>query len=319
MAIDEALLERHGRRRDDLGGISETFVQPRLGSGMTVGVVSRPLGMAQPLGWVICHSFAMEQIHLGRMEVGLARAISAAGFPVLRYHGQGYGDSELGMRHADLSSHVADARDAVALMAGLEGVEQVGVLGARFGGLVAGFVADEGDLPFMALVEPVTRGAQYMRDFLRTQVFFDLVGTSDNGGSPGMEKLREAIASRGWADIRGFKLSAQAYEEISGVSLLERMRRFHGSSFVLGVSRTDRFAPGLQALTDVLRQMGGDVEQGVVQDRLASNFGQHHHRNDAGNRKTDIQFGLYQEVTSKVAAWIGRRIVPADPAREAPG
>ena len=41
-----------------------------------------------------CPSFAMEQIHLGRMEVVMARVLAAAGFPVLRYHGQGYGDSQ---------------------------------------------------------------------------------------------------------------------------------------------------------------------------------------------------------------------------------
>src|SRR2546422_10699076 len=125
MGIDLEMLQQHHLFEDTAAGYSEEFIQPRLGLGNTVAVLSRPLGPSASLGWVICHSFGMEQIHLNRMDVIAARALASAGFPVLRFAGQGYGDSEHGMEVAGLSSHLAESRDAVELMR-RQGVEEVG-------------------------------------------------------------------------------------------------------------------------------------------------------------------------------------------------
>src|SRR6266508_2132301 len=75
MGIDLDLLQQHRRFEDPVAGYSETFIQPRLGGGATVGVLSRPLGPSAGTGWVICHSFGIEQVHLGRMDVIAARAM----------------------------------------------------------------------------------------------------------------------------------------------------------------------------------------------------------------------------------------------------
>src|SRR3989442_15031247 len=131
MATRTAALERHGRYEDRQAGISEEFLQPVLGGERTVAVLSRPLGQSSSVGWVVCHSFGMEQIHLGRLDVLAARALAAAGFPVLRFHGQGYGDSEKGADAIGLSSHLAENADAVRLLQEEEGVGGVGALGAR--------------------------------------------------------------------------------------------------------------------------------------------------------------------------------------------
>src|SRR5262245_47796987 len=97
---------------DQRTGIAEEFLQPTLGEGRTVAVLSRPVGAVRRLGWVICHSCALEQVHLARLEVVVARALSAAGFPVLRYQSQGYGDSE-GTDDIGLASHIEAATGAV--------------------------------------------------------------------------------------------------------------------------------------------------------------------------------------------------------------
>jgi pimeloyl-ACP methyl ester carboxylesterase len=303
MAVDEDLLQRHRRYRDPRAGIEEEFLQPTLGDGKTVAVLARPLERTQRVGWVICHSFGMEQIYLGRLEVGIARAVAAAGFPVLRFHGHGYGDSQGGMEVASLSSHLSEARDAVELLAGRDGLDRVGVIGARFGGLVAALLADRESLPLLAAVDPVTNGSQFMRDFLRTQVFSEMVGASENGNASGMQKLRRQLTDRGWADVKGFLLSRRAYEEISSATLRTELRSFDGSALVLSVSRSGRPGPGVQELSSRLRELGASCEMAVVEHRLAGGFGQHHHRNDAGARKTDTQFEVYQAVTRRVAEW----------------
>src|SRR5437867_1508751 len=93
-------------------GIQETFLQPRIGGGRTVGVLSIPLDLPLAGGWVICHSFALEQVYLQSLESALARKLAATGFAVLRFHTQGYGDSELGVEHISLRGHVDQAGEA---------------------------------------------------------------------------------------------------------------------------------------------------------------------------------------------------------------
>src|SRR6476619_7921264 len=94
MPIDEALLEGSRYYEDPQRGISEEFIRPEIGGARTVAVLSRPLGEQAPLSWVICHSFGREQTVLTLVDVAIARALSSRGFPVLRYQGRGYADSD---------------------------------------------------------------------------------------------------------------------------------------------------------------------------------------------------------------------------------
>src|SRR5438105_5545724 len=77
--------------RDRRIGIEERFLQPVLAGDRTIAVLSTPLDGPRSLGWVICHSFGMEQIHLQPLEVAAARRLAAAGFPSLRFHAPGCG------------------------------------------------------------------------------------------------------------------------------------------------------------------------------------------------------------------------------------
>src|SRR5207302_10678278 len=128
MPVDEGLLLRHRSFEDASTGFTEAFLQPTIGSGRTVAVLSRPMGSAFPVGWVILHSFGLEQMHLSRLDVVVARALAAAGFPGLRLHGQGYGDSEGTDEHSGRGSRLADGTDAIRLLSGQPGVERVGVV-----------------------------------------------------------------------------------------------------------------------------------------------------------------------------------------------
>src|SRR5439155_5056830 len=112
----------------------------RLGGGSTIAVLSRPLAPAHPIGWVVCHSFGLEQINLDQLDVIVARTLAAAGFTCLRFHAQGYGESEL--REVTLEGHVDGALDAVNLLLREPGVGRVGVMGARFGAVVAARAAE---------------------------------------------------------------------------------------------------------------------------------------------------------------------------------
>jgi alpha/beta superfamily hydrolase len=305
--MDLALLEAHARIERPSVGISETFLTPRLGSDATVALLYEPLGTRASEGWVICHSFGQEHSHLMEHEVACARALAAAGFPTLRYHGQGYGDSAGDPDVIGLSSHLADARDAVALMGDQAGIDRVGVLGARFGGLVAGLVADQEGLPLLALWAPVTQGSAYMRELLRSQAAFEVTQEdSDNREEVSPASLLEELQANGWADVKGLRVSRQAYEEIVSASLVRDMDRFSGEALIVVPSTSGTAGSRRSKLADRLRELGARCEEAVVTDAQARAFGQYHFAGPEGF-KVDFQARLERELAATTVSWCRRR------------
>ena len=264
--------------------------------------MTRPSGDASSIGWVVCHSFGLEQLHLTRLEAQLARSLAGQGFPVLRYHGQGYGDSERGMEDISLSSHLADASDAVDLMAGIEGVERVGLIGIRFGAAVAAMVTERRGLPFMVLVDPPARGSQYIRDFLWMGVFAKMLGRFD-GKDPSKSLLAE-LEAKGFADVKGFRLSRRAFDEISALDLTKELVRFRGAALIEAVTRAGKPGPGVSALAGHLRSLGADCSVEVLTDKYAVEFGQYHfHFLEATGAKRDIRLELDEAILRTTVDW----------------
>jgi len=302
LALDLDLLSERRYYEDHKAGIVEEFVQPVLGGARTVGVLSRPLGPSHPLGWVMCHSFGLERLHLGRLDVLMARALSAAGFPVLRFDGQGYGDSERGMEAVGLTSHVSGVSDAVDLVAGLDGVRAVGLAGARFGGTVASMVATAKDVSSLILIEPIIRGAQFMREFVLSRVLSGLAGKGRDQADPAA--IRQELAERGWTDVNGFLLTRDAYESISTLDLTRDVHAFSGRILLVGISRTGRAGVGLERLHRHLESLGASCVVEIVRDQSAAQFGQFNFRTiDGGRGKADTRLELDHTLARLAASW----------------
>jgi pimeloyl-ACP methyl ester carboxylesterase len=303
MAIDEKLLRAHLRFEDGGSGLCEEFLQPELGGARTVAVLSRSRRLDRELGWVVCHSFGIEQIHLGRLEVAVARALATAGYPVLRYHGPGYGDSHAEASAVSVASHLAAAADAVAELARRARVGSVGVLGARFGGTVAALTADRLGLRAVALWEPVVRGELYMREFLRRPVFSELTGRPSAGAST-VDRYRRELAEEGRTDINGFLLSREAHDEVSAIDLIADLRRFRGRALLVAVSRSGAPGPGTGRLAQHLRGLGAQVAVEAVRDAGAGQFGEFHYRPNADRSgKVDTQLDLTRAVAGATLRW----------------
>jgi len=313
VAVDLDLIRGHETYEDLVAGYSETFVRARLGMGETVGVLTRPLGPPLPVGWVLCQSFGIEHIHLGRLNVIVARTLSAAGFTVLRFDGQGYGDSELGMDVVGLRSHLEEALDAVRLVQAEPGIERVGTFGARFGAAVAAQVADRLELSYLAAVEPMVKGSRFLRDLFRRQVLSEIVERGgEGGGSADFDELLEQLRSQGWADMRGFRLSAEAYGDIGAVDLTSGLERFKGSALLVSISRSGRPSPSMGAFEASLTAGGASVEPVTVEDPYAAQFGEFRWRTvEGGQSKRDTQLELNEKVAAALAEWAVRAAVPA--------
>jgi pimeloyl-ACP methyl ester carboxylesterase len=309
MFLDDKVLAGYARREDKAAGIAEEFLQPVLGGVRSVAVLSRPLAQANPLGFVICHSFGIEQIHLGRHEVTVARALTAAGFPVLRYQGAGYGDSEGDMRDVGLASHLAEARDAVALLAAQDGVEEIAAYGARFGALVAALTAEREGLARLAVWDPIVNGASFMRGFLRAHVFFEMSESKGEGEVSGVEQLLQDLEAQGWADVKGFRLSRQAYEEIGETDLSKDLVNFKGAALVGSVTKQGRPTPAAKSLSAHLRGIGARVVEESVADPWAAEFGHYHYHarigHDGAQEKADTQVELTDKIAGRTVTWGG--------------
>jgi pimeloyl-ACP methyl ester carboxylesterase len=326
--LDVTFVQAH-RRIDRLdAGISEAFVDITLGGCRSVATLYRPLGRAQrpTAGWVICHSFGGEQTTMMEHEVAAARAVATAGMPVLRFQGRGYGDAEGDPRAIGLDTHLADAASAVEHLAGEQGIDRVGVIGGRFGGLVAALTAEHHGLPLMVLWEPVVDGARCMRDLLRSAVIQDMTRELQRaerdrsagvapGPAPGRPDPLTELRAQGWADIAGFVLTEEAHRDIATVDLRSRMRSFRGEALLVSVARSASPSSDSSGLANHLRSIGAACDEAVIADQQSGNFGQvHHGRVDDLRPKTDLQAPLEAKLAEATAAWCLERAHTATPA-----
>jgi len=303
-SFDPSLIESFRRYEDPRAGIGEEFVRPQIGGARTVGVLSRPLGAGSDLGFVVCPSFGPEHTQLNGLEVVVARALSAAGFSVLRYHGQGYADSDGPREAIRVASHLADAADAVGVLADQPGVHRVGVIGGLFGGTVAALTAERLRLPAAGLWEPATDGNRYAERLLRNLALRELAeGRDTGGGKAPLTILREQLASGG-VDIRGFLFTKRAFDELSAIDLIGSLSSFDGESLVLGISKSGRPGPTVEALAAHLNGLGGSTTLKVVRDRLTRPFGTYRFVGfpDRPGR-SDTQFAMNDEIARTTVAW----------------
>jgi pimeloyl-ACP methyl ester carboxylesterase len=301
VAVQHGLIRRFAGYEDPALGIRERFLTPVIGGGRTIAVLSEPLGDRASIGWVVCHSFGLEQDNLQSFEAQVARRLAVAGFPVLRFHSQGYGDSELPMEHVRLESHIGDAVEASAFLSDNEGVAQIGLIGARFGGAIAALAADRLDAAAVALLAPVIEGKPFMRSTIKSALVTRL-----GGGAPlssGQVDPAARMEREGFVDVHGFPLRKEAYEEICDLDLASRLKRFRGRSLLVQVSRSATSRKDVQRLQRRFLDLGSSCRLEVLSDPDALRFGLPRLRAVDANRKVDSLARLTEALTAIAVSW----------------
>jgi pimeloyl-ACP methyl ester carboxylesterase len=117
-------------------------------------------------GVVICAPLGLEELCGRRTLHLLAQRLAAAGLPTLRFDYRGEGDSTGDALDPDcLERWRQDARGAIAELRRLTGVEDIALVGMRFGALLAAEIAAEReDVSHLALIAPVGSGKAYIRE-----------------------------------------------------------------------------------------------------------------------------------------------------------
>ena len=231
MPIDLERLRRQRRYDDPVAGISEEFLEHRLGSGGSLALLSAPLADAVPLGWVV--SPGPDHGNLRRLETLLARHLAASGFPTLRIRPDLHPVNGP-VCEIDLSTRLVEAEEAVSALTEASGVRSVGLVGALSGGMVAAMVADRLGSSELALIEPVSVGSRYIRETIRRQAIAEVIASTDgpvNGNAaesetPESARPLEELAAAGETWVRGLRLTSTEYNRIAAVDLARDMRAF---------------------------------------------------------------------------------------------
>jgi pimeloyl-ACP methyl ester carboxylesterase len=304
MSVDVALFDSLKTFEDKRVGVREEFLQPTIGGARTVGILSTPLQSPASLGWLFCHSFGLEQIYLNPMEVPMARRLAAMGFPVLRFHCQGYGDSVLPWDTVSLSSHVENTLEAVELLRETSGVERIGLFGARFGSVVAGVVADRVGAEALTAWDPIVSGRTYANALVRQELLSGL-GIGDAGRQDPVEILRRD----GSVDLQGYPLRLEVFEEFSSLDLTTDMVTFRGDALFIQISQSSTPRPDVRRLMDRLESLGARCRFQTVQgDRKRPLGAPRFVAVEQGVEKRDSQAQLaadLQQLTGGVVARLG--------------
>lgn len=282
-------------------GIAERFLTPTIGGGRTVAVYSSPLGAPREGGWVMCHPFGMDQINLQPFEVPFARRVSAAGFPVLRYHAQGFGDSELPTEHITVDSQIGDAVEAVQLLREVSGVRRVGLFGTRFGGAVAAMAAERTGADALVLWDPVVSGRRYATRLARFSSASELVtrGRAQVKGQNPMAVLEET----GVLDVQGVPVPKDLFEAFARLDLKQDLSAFRGGSVVVQVSSARKPRPDLEKFVDHLNELGGQSRLEIVVDHQADKFGQPRLIGNGDGTKADTMSSLAESLIGSTTSW----------------
>jgi pimeloyl-ACP methyl ester carboxylesterase len=301
--VDAQLLERMRSFEDNTLGIRERFVTPLIGGAPTVGVLSEPLAASAGRCWVVVPSFAFEQMNLMSLEVAVARALAGAGFAVLRYHSQGYGDSASDASVIGVMSHCRDARSAAELARDESSLDHVGLLGMRFGGAIALSVAAAVGADRLVLVDPVLSGADYLRSLIsraqiarygnRDAIDDWLASRSDHAA---------AAENRVPLDLGEVLVTPDLEAEMAALEVLPAGRSFSGMSLVVQVSRSDVPRPEMSELVGALGEHGTASHETVADD-AAPQFGLPRIRRDAGGMREDGQLALSTSIRDLVVQW----------------
>jgi pimeloyl-ACP methyl ester carboxylesterase len=289
-------------------GIAERFVALELGGAQTVGVLSQPLGEASRIGWLVLHSFGMEQIYFQELESLAARSLAASGHTVLRFHSQGYGDSELPSDHTTVRSMWQDAVEAVGTLVDAGNVRTIGLVGARMGGTIAALAAEATEASALVLWDPVVRGREYLGQLRLLARATELARGPRVRDAP--PSARRVYRDADVLDVQGFPVSRAVADEISAIDLLKQLPRFDGRALALRVSPGRGNERALRDLASTIVRFGGEVNMESVVSPEARLFGLSPYRVETNKGRIDSQAALRQEIVERTTRWVSALAFP---------
>lgn len=147
------------------------------------GVYSPATGKRNNRGVVICPPLGQEMIRSHRSCRVLASKLAASGFDVLRFDYYCTGESGGETEGLTLAGAIDDAIVAIEEIQDLSGARRVTVVGLRLGSLIGAFASSgRRSVDRLVLWDPVARGEEYVRDYIRSGVGGGAEGSFETEG-----------------------------------------------------------------------------------------------------------------------------------------
>lgn len=176
---------------------------------------ARPVAFDGLLGWftpgltrrgvILCGTLGFEQLSAYRAWRALADEVAATGCSCLRFDYPGEGDSaDAGAGR--VASLVTSVRRAIRFLRDEAGIDEIVLVGLRFGGMLAALAARDGGVDRLVLLSPFANGRAYLRE-MQMQARTILVWP---GGIP----LR---SKPGTINVHGFILDQDMIDDINRI------------------------------------------------------------------------------------------------------
>jgi len=198
------------------------------------GILHEPEKPSRGTGYVLCYPFAEERLWVQRVYVDFARQLARRGDQVLLFDFMGNGDSEGKFEDADVETFLSDIDCAIrTLKAKIPGLNDVGLIGLRFGATLAALAAERSDVSRLVLWDPIIDGHHYMQEILRSNLVTQTVifKTIQRDRKMLIQDLMEGKA----VNVDGYEIGRKLYEGISGIRLNERVSRYDNPCLIVQI------------------------------------------------------------------------------------
>ncbi|MGQ0669174.1 MAG: serine aminopeptidase domain-containing protein [Actinomycetota bacterium] len=301
--VDRAFLAQHASYTAD--GVEERALHVEIGDDRCFALLYRPTE-PRDLGFVVCHSYGLELLTLRRVERGVARTLAAMGYPVLAMHRRGYGDSMGSLADATLERHMEDTRAAAERLSAEAGTSRLGLIGARFGGLLAGLAAREGGVDRLVMMNPALRGRDYLRQLIR-EMHMVQVAISAGRSLRTQGEIVEELQRTGMVDVLGHPIYRRLFDALTEADLTKDMGAFRGEALLFQISKRPTVDPGLTSLRDRIRGQGGRCEIEFVKEPPGAMFGSAAFVGSTGSTsRVDVQAPIVEELSRMAEGWMSR-------------
>lgn len=225
-------------------------------------------------GVVLCYPFGMEYMRAHRAFRQLATLLNREGHHVLRFDYYGTGDSAGEGEDGSVEQWTDDVMAAVDELRDTASLEQVSLVGLRFGGLLAGRVATRRrDLDRVVLWDPIVRGTEYVAEMMEQSLAErapahaaaagPVTGTVGLVGFPVTETLRSGIAGEDLTRLQGWSAREHLLVVSSEQPGFDALREAWKAG---GVSGRYRLVPSQGNWSEGDRFGSALIPQAIIQD-----------------------------------------------------